>query len=104
MCSSRVSMPVIGWLGIASGAFFPVALAAFREGLTSQGYVEGESVAIAYRGRRGYREAARTRRRIGGNAGRRHHRVRRECAGAGSPGSLSDDPDRFVECCPTSPE
>ena len=49
MCSSRVSMPVIGWLGIASGAFFPVALAAFREGLASQGYVEGESVAIAYR-------------------------------------------------------
>src|SRR6516165_760016 len=49
MCSSRVSMPVIGWLGIASGAFFPVALAAFREGLASQGYVERESVAIAYR-------------------------------------------------------
>jgi hypothetical protein len=24
-------MPVIGWLGIASGAFFPVAIAAFRE-------------------------------------------------------------------------
>jgi ABC-type uncharacterized transport system substrate-binding protein len=42
-------MPVIGFLGIASPAAFADALAAFREGLRGQGYVEGKNVAVAYR-------------------------------------------------------
>jgi putative ABC transport system substrate-binding protein len=41
--------PVIGWLGLASGALFSAAFPAFREGLASQGYVEGEDVAIVFR-------------------------------------------------------
>src|SRR4029077_8384057 len=41
--------PVIGWLGLASGPLFSVAFPAFREGLASQGYVEGEDVAIVFR-------------------------------------------------------
>jgi putative tryptophan/tyrosine transport system substrate-binding protein len=42
-------MPVIGWLGIASGALFKAAFLGFREGLVGQGYIEGENVAIVYR-------------------------------------------------------
>jgi putative ABC transport system substrate-binding protein len=42
-------LPVIGWLGIASGTLFQAALPAFREGLAGQGYIEGENVAIVYR-------------------------------------------------------
>jgi putative ABC transport system substrate-binding protein len=42
-------MPVVGFLGIASTATFSDALAAFRAGLGSEGYVEGQNVAVAYR-------------------------------------------------------
>jgi len=47
--AQQKTMPVIGWLGLASGALFSAAFPAFREGLASQGYVEGEDVAIVFR-------------------------------------------------------
>jgi putative ABC transport system substrate-binding protein len=47
--AQQKAMPVIGWLGVASGALFDAARPAFREGLASRGYIEGESVAIVYR-------------------------------------------------------
>jgi putative ABC transport system substrate-binding protein len=47
--AQQKAMPVIGWLGVSSGALFDAARPAFREGLASRGYIEGESVAIVYR-------------------------------------------------------
>lgn len=41
--------PVVGFLGIASPAAFSDAIAAFREGLRGQGYVEDGNVAVQYR-------------------------------------------------------
>jgi putative ABC transport system substrate-binding protein len=41
--------PVIGFLGIGSASGFSYGLAAFREGLQGQGYIEGKNVAIEYR-------------------------------------------------------
>jgi putative ABC transport system substrate-binding protein len=43
------AIPVIGYLNGASAAQFTHLLAAFREGLSETGYVEGRSVAIEYR-------------------------------------------------------
>ena len=47
--AQQKTMPVIGWLGIASGALFQAAVSGLREGLAGQGYLEGENVAIVYR-------------------------------------------------------
>jgi putative ABC transport system substrate-binding protein len=43
------SLPLIGFLGLASAASFAAPLAAFREGLRAQGFVERKNVTVAYR-------------------------------------------------------
>jgi putative ABC transport system substrate-binding protein len=47
--AQRKAMPVIGYLHFASPSTSPTHAAAFREGLSETGYVEGHNVAIEYR-------------------------------------------------------
>jgi ABC-type uncharacterized transport system substrate-binding protein len=46
---AQQSMPVVGFLGTASPDTIADRLRAFRNGLKTIGYVEGENVAISYR-------------------------------------------------------
>jgi putative ABC transport system substrate-binding protein len=49
--AQQKAMPVIGYLSIGSaspGPFLPI-VAAFRQGLSDTGYVEGQNLAIEYR-------------------------------------------------------
>ena len=49
--AQQKAMPVIGYLGVGSPG---VLTAAFRQGLSETGYVEGQSVAIEYRWAEGH--------------------------------------------------
>src|SRR5262245_16714628 len=47
--AQQPTMPVIGYLGSGTPGSWAGRLAAFREGLSQAGYVEGRNVAIEYR-------------------------------------------------------
>src|SRR5258705_7593172 len=47
--AQQKAMPVIGYLGISTPGPSAPSLAAFRQGLSETGYVEGQNVAIEYR-------------------------------------------------------
>jgi len=52
--AQQKTLPVIGWLGIASPGPAAPFVAAFRQGLNEGGYVEGQNVAIEYRWAEGH--------------------------------------------------
>ena len=49
LCAQLKAMPVIGYLGVAPPGPYDPRMAAFHQGLSETGYVEGQNVAIEYR-------------------------------------------------------
>src|ERR1700681_102950 len=47
--AQQPAMPVIGWLSPASPGPYTSWVAAFRQGLSETGYIEGRNVAVEYR-------------------------------------------------------
>jgi putative ABC transport system substrate-binding protein len=47
--TTKTNVPTIGWLVTGSPTSYRNSLAAFRDGLTAAGYVEGQNVRIEYR-------------------------------------------------------
>ena len=47
--AQQKTMPLIGFLGIATAAVYAPWLAAFRRGLADTGYIEGQNLSIEYR-------------------------------------------------------
>jgi hypothetical protein len=47
--AQQPTIPVVGFLSGASAAAYEPLVAAFRQGLTDTGYIEGKNVAIEYR-------------------------------------------------------
>jgi putative tryptophan/tyrosine transport system substrate-binding protein len=52
--TAQPKMPVIGFLSVGAPMPSAASVAAFRQGLADSGYVEGENVAIEYRGSGGH--------------------------------------------------
>src|SRR3954454_14833112 len=53
---AQQTVPVVGFLNVASAAGYSNYVAAFRDGLRESGYVDGQSVAIEYRWAEGHYE------------------------------------------------
>src|SRR5215471_6866438 len=49
VAEQQPTLPLIGFLSIGSTSFNDARLAAFREGLQDQGFIEGKNVAVEYR-------------------------------------------------------
>ena len=47
--TTKTNVPTVGWLVTGSPTSYRNSLAAFRDGLTAAGYVEGQNVRIEYR-------------------------------------------------------
>ena len=94
--AQQPSVPVIGFLNIASPDGFAPRLRAFRQGLKEAGYIEGENVTIDYRwaenqGERLPAFAAD----LSPSAGQRHCREWWQPSGRRGEGGNQDDSDRF---------
>ena len=50
--AQQTAMPVVGFVNSASAKNYTTLLAAFLKGLRETGYIDGQNVAIEYRGRR----------------------------------------------------
>src|SRR5437660_11341769 len=56
LCAQQKVMPVIGFLSGSSPGPYALSVAAFRQGLSETGYVEGRNLAIEYRWAEGHHD------------------------------------------------